>query len=122
MVLVMSFQERFQRGAVKFNERVKEDPNFKSFLEKYHGKMLVLKIRDDATYVLTITLTGLSLEVSPPTLPDGPEVMYLEMDTEHLKRLIEEHTVNPADLLFGKIKWKNIGLKEVDIVRKMIGA
>jgi len=119
----MSFAERFQRGVVKFNEKAKGDPLFKGFLEEYGGRRLVLKVRDDATYVLTITPVGLSLEVSPSTLPpDSPDVMYLEMDSEALRRLIDDHYVNPMDLVFGRIKWRNIGLKEVSLVKRMIGA
>ena len=114
----MAFRERFEAGIAKVNGRIPSDPQLQQALEEYHGRTVTLKVTDDATYVFHISREGLTMEVSPETLPED---MYLETSSQILQRMLDEKTLNPADLLLGRIKWRNIGLREVNIVRRLLG-
>ncbi len=114
----MSFKDRFEAGVAKFNLRAKSDPQIQEALRQYAGRSVTLKVTDDTVYVFYLEKDGIRLEVTPE---NAPEDMYLETSKEILQRMIDEKKLNPADLLLGRIKWRNIGLKEVSIVRKIMG-
>lgn len=114
----MAFKERFERGIAKFNEKARNTPEILEVLEEYDGRTVTLKVTDDTTYLLKIGREGLFLEVSPEKFPEGD--MYLETSSQILQRMLDEKKLNPADLFLGKIKWKNIGLKEVNVVKRLL--
>jgi len=115
----MAFRERFESGIARFNEKAKGSPEILEVLEEYDGRTITLKVTDDTVYVFKIGKEGLSLEVSPF---NPPEDMYLETSSQILRRMIDEKKLNPVDLLLGKIKWRNISLKEVNIVKRLLEA
>ena len=114
----MAFTERFNAGIKKLRDKVKHNPAFSEALEQYDGRSITLKVTDDATYVFHISKDGITMEVSPE---NPPEDMWLETSSQILKKMLDEKRVNPTDLLLGRIKWKNIGLREVGVVRKLLG-
>lgn len=115
----MAFQERFESGVARFNEKVRGSPEILEVLEEYDGRSITLRVTDDTVYVFKIGREGLSLEVSPA---NPPEDMYLETSSQVLRRMLDEKKLNPTDLLLGKIKWRNISLKEVSIVKRLLEA
>ena len=114
----MAFRKRFEEGIVKFNVKAKGRLEIQEVLEEYDGRSITLRVTDDAVYLFKISREGLSLEVSPESLPE--EDMYLETNSEILRRMLEEKRLNPTDLLLGRIKWRNISLKEVSIVKRLL--
>lgn len=115
----MSFKERFDNGIIKFNKRLQNEPQLRDVLKEYDGRTIVLKVTDDTVYVFYLSVDGLSLSVSPENCPED---MYLETSKEILQKMMDEKRVNVIDLLTGKIKWKNISLKEINVVKKILGA
>ncbi|RLI28226.1 hypothetical protein DRO53_02105 [Candidatus Bathyarchaeota archaeon] len=114
----MAFAERFNAGIRKLKEKLKEKPELAEALEEYDGRTLTLNVTDDAVYVFHISREGVTMEVSPEK---PPEDMYLETSSKILGRMLDEKRVNPVDLLTGKIRWRNIGLREVEVVRRLLG-
>ncbi|MFH1328894.1 MAG: SCP2 sterol-binding domain-containing protein [Candidatus Bathyarchaeota archaeon] len=115
----MAFRELLETNVAKFNDRMKTRSEYNQLLKDWNGRSLVLKIRDDLTYVIYINLEGLRLEISPQKIPED---MYLEMSTQLLKKMIDERKVNPMDVMMGKIKFKEISLQDVSKVRQIFGA
>ncbi|WP_309493251.1 SCP2 sterol-binding domain-containing protein [Candidatus Hecatella orcuttiae] len=114
----MSFKERFDNGIIKFNKRLQSEPQLRDLLKEYEGRTIVLKVTDDAVYVFHLSVDGLRMTVSPENCPED---MYLETSKEILQKMIDQKRVNVIDLLTGKIKWRNISLKEVNVVKKVLG-
>ncbi|MHC1586345.1 MAG: hypothetical protein ACXQTV_02220 [Candidatus Hecatellaceae archaeon] len=114
----MAFTERFKAGLEKLREKAKSSPEFSEALAEYDGRSITLKVTDDVTYVFHISREGITMEVSPENPPDD---MYLETSSEILQRMLDEKKLNPMDLLLGRIKWRNIGLREVDVVKRLLG-
>jgi flavodoxin len=112
------FKSIFEEGVAKANEKAKTDPEIQNALREYNGRTFVLKVIDDTVYMFTFAAGGIALTVSPTTYPED---MYLETDRERLKKIIYEQRVDPMDLMTGKLKWRNIGLKEVNLVKRILG-
>ena len=116
----MAFQEILQNAVKKFNERVKVKPEYQTVIQKYNGRTVTLNIKGDTAYIFHLSSDRITLEVLPEN-NDNPKDMYVEMDKETFKRVLEERRLNIQDLLRGKIKWKNISLKDVKEIKKILG-
>lgn len=118
----MSYNEFLQKSIDEINRRVESDSELKDVLKKYDGKRLVLNLMNDATYAINISSENVSLETSATS---NEEDMYLEIDKEVIKKILnqEMNMLQAASLLLtGKIKIRNIGMEEFDLVQKFFGS
>ncbi len=113
----MSYQEIFQEGVAKANQKAKTDPQIKDALEKYDGRTFVFNVTDDAVYVFKIFRDEIRLEISPSSHPDD---MYLEMDKKKADNLVYRRHVSTLDIVFGRIKFRNISLKDVNFFKDIL--
>ncbi|RLG91700.1 MAG: hypothetical protein DRO36_03710 [Candidatus Hecatellales archaeon] len=114
----MAFQSILENAVKKFNDRFKVKPEFQKILQKYDGRSVTLNIKGDTIYVFYLSSSGVTLKTSPK---EDPEDMYVEMDKDIFGRFLEERRLNVQDLLRGRIKWKNISLKQVKEIKKILG-
>ncbi len=118
----MSFNDVFQRGIDEVNKLANTDEALKDVLKQYDGRRVFLNVVGDATYVVTVSSEGVSLATSKSS---NPEDMCLEIDKRTANELLDRE-VDPLKVismvLFGKIKVRNIGPKEIDLVKRLIGA
>lgn len=122
MIHILISEKVLQEGIDEVNRRAKSDEALKDVLEEYDGKRIVLNISDDKTYVISIASDGVSLTPSKTSSPDD---MYLEADSKTIKKLTKgriDAMQIMSMVLTGKIKFRNIGTKEIDLVRKILGA
>ena len=112
----MTYVPKFEEAMRKLNERAKTDPKIKKSLGDYKGRTLVLEVYGDATYVFSVSESGVSFEVNPAKLPDD---MYAGMDRERAYKLIHKREVSKSDVIFGKIKRKNIKIEDVKFVKDL---
>lgn len=117
----MAFQEILQNAVKKFNERVKVKPEYQKIIQKYNNRTVTLNIKGDVVYTFYLSSNRITVEVSPEDNNLNPKDMYVEIDKEIFKRVLEEKRLSVQDLLRGKIKWKNISLKDVREVKKILG-
>ena len=104
----------------KFNERLPSKPEFKEFLNAYHGRNIIIKIKKDAVYVIHISKEkGLGLAITDSATPK--EDMYVEMDKAIFDNMINQRKINLQHILLGKIKWKNINLTEISKIKRIFG-
>jgi hypothetical protein len=113
----MEFQKTFQESIGKVNDLVKTHVKIKSALHKYDGRTLVLNILDDSVYVFKISKNGIILEISPNSHPND---MYLEMDKKRAEKLINHRQISGLDIMLGKIKYRNISLKDVNFFKEIL--
>lgn len=110
-----------QENIEQANERAKTDRSIKDVLNQFDGKRVIINITDDTIYALTISKDGLSLESS---VTSTSEDMYLELNKKTAEQLLNRE-IDPFKLLpmilLGKIKVKNIGTKEIDVLRGLFG-
>ena len=121
MIRILPFEKVLQEGIDEINRRAKSDKALKDILEEYDGKRVVLNISDDKTYVISIASDGASLMPSKTSSPDD---MYLEVDSKTIKELTKgriDAMQIMSMVLTGKIKFRNIGTREIDLVRKILG-
>jgi ubiquinone biosynthesis protein UbiJ len=115
----MSFSQFLQEHIDEFNEAVKRDNAAREALKQYNGKRVVLSIAEDTSYAITISTQGLSLLASAS--PNSND-MYIEMENATARKLLDQGT-NPLEvasmIVSQKIKMKNIGPKEIDLVRRL---
>ncbi|UCD96584.1 MAG: hypothetical protein JSV35_00585, partial [Candidatus Bathyarchaeota archaeon] len=64
-----------------------------------------------------ILRNGIILEMSPSLYSND---MYLEMDKKRAKKLILQRQVSGFDIVLGKIKYRNISMKDVDFFREVL--
>ncbi len=114
----MAFQSILENAVEKFNKRVKDRPEFQKVLEKYKGRLVTINIQNDATYIFHLNPDNVTLTVSSE---NNQEDMYIEISKEVFQKIIENRRINLQDLLHGRIKWKNISLKEVKQIKKILG-
>ena len=118
----MTFEEILQKGVDEANNRAKSDKALMDVFKQYDGRRIVLNISDDTTYIVSITSKGLSLIDSEAS---SPKDMYLEVESKTFKKLIKGRT-DPLQImsmmLAGKIKVRNIGTNEIDLVRRILGS
>ncbi len=109
-----------KKGIDEINKRAKSDPSVKDVLKQYDGRRIFINIVDDTTYAFLISSEEVSLGTSKSA---NPEDMYIEMKRETIKKLFNRE-INPLQItsmvFFGKIKIKNIGTKEIDLVKNII--
>lgn len=117
--MFMAFQGMFFQGVEKINGLMKTNAEFQDLMKEYEGRSLVVKIKNDATYVVNITRPGLILLLSPKNIPND---MFFETTPEVFKRIIIDRKINFIHLALGKIKVKNIGPKELTILKKLLNA
>lgn len=113
----MSFSEVLDKAVKKFNEKYIYMPEVKSAFDRYRGRSLTLNINDDTIYVFHFKDHEIVLEVSPKKIPDD---MYVETSKEVFQRIVEERKVRVPDLLQGKISWRNINLRDLRSLRKLL--
>ncbi len=92
------------------------DPRISDALRRYDGRSIVLKVRNDATYVFHISTEGVDYQVNPSSLPND---MYAEMDMPQAKRLVHHQTLGLMDLL--TIKHRNISMKDLNFAKMIFG-
>ncbi|MEM3736930.1 MAG: SCP2 sterol-binding domain-containing protein [Candidatus Bathyarchaeia archaeon] len=113
----MAFRDLFEDAIVKFNDRAKTNPDYQEVLREYNGRTVSFQIEDDTTYVISISMEGSSLTVSPQ---NSKEDMVLQTSKSIMDKMINERKVDAMDLLMGRIKVKNITLKEVSVIKKLL--
>lgn len=116
----MAFQEILRNAVKKFNERVKVKSEYQKIIQKYDGRTVTLNIKDDTAYIFHLSSNRITLEILPEN-NNNPKDMYVEMDKETFKKVLEERRLNAQDLLRGKIRWKNISLKDVREIKRILG-
>ncbi len=116
----MPSRKVLKKGIDEANRRAKSDKALEEILNQYDGKHFVLNMLDDTTYVIAITSKGLILTTSTIFSLDD---MYLEIDSKTFKNLISgkiDQFKVMSMVLTGKIKFRNIGTKEIDLVKRII--
>ncbi len=110
-----------QENIEQVNKRAETDSTIKDVLNEFDGKRVVINITGDTIYALAISKDGLSLESSATP---SSEDMYLELDKKTaeqlLNREIDLFKLLPMVLL-GKIKIRNIGAEEIDVLKGLFG-
>ncbi len=118
----LSFNETLQENIDEVNKKMKTDSAFREVLKQYDGKRVAVNIVRDATYIVIISSEGVSMTTSEKP---SPEDMYIEIDKEMAEKLLNRE-IDPLKILsmvlFGKIKIRNIGTEEIDLVRRLVGA
>ena len=118
----MSYDDIVKESIERITERSKSNKELKRILKEYDGKRLVVNVVDDVTYAVNISSDGLSVDTSTTA---NPEDMYLEIDKDAIKKIINQE-INILSvttlLLSGKIKIRNIGAKELDLIREFFGS
>lgn len=118
----LSFNETLQENIDEVNKRMKTDSAIREVLKQYDGKRVAVNIVRDATYIVIISSEGVSMTTSEKP---NPEDMYIEIDKEMAEKLLHRE-IDPLKIismvLFGKIKIRNIGTEEIDLVRRLVGA
>ncbi len=71
----------------------------------------------DAYYCFKIASEGISLEIMKE-ISRKPSEMYIKMDKDIVKKLIEKRRVRLSDLRF--IEHKNIKIQEVKIIKELL--
>jgi len=118
----LSYDDIVKESIERINERSKSDEELKRILKEYDGKRLVVNVVDDVTYAVNISSDGLSVDTSTTA---NPEDMYLEIDKDAIKKIVNQeiNILSAATLMLsGKIKIRNIGAKELDLVRGFFGS
>lgn len=116
----MSYKAYLDHVVSEFNKRLPSKPEFKEFLEEFHGRTFTLKIKKDAIYVFSISKNkGLHLTVSDSAA--SKDDMYIETDKEVFDSMVRRRKINIQHILLGKIKWKNIDLTDVSKIKKIFG-
>jgi len=115
----MAYVKTFEDTIKDINERAKTDPEIREALRKYNGRTVVLKVYEDATYVFSVSSSGVSLKVNPESCPDD---MYAEMDRKRADDLVYKQKVSLSDLAFRKIKHKNIKKSDIDFLKKLLAS
>jgi len=113
----MSFSEVLGKAVKKFNEKYILIPEIKKVFDKYKGRSVTLNITDDTIYVFHFKDDGITFETSPQKSPND---MYIETCKEVFQRIVEERKIRVQDVLQGKISWKNINLRDVRSIRKLL--
>jgi hypothetical protein len=111
------FDDLFARSLKELDTRKGQDQRIAEALEKYDGRSLQLVVRQDASYLFSIRSGAILYDVNPS---DPPDDIYLEMDLPRAKRLIEERSFSPFDLLF--IKYRNVTPEDIGFVRTLFGS
>ena len=115
----MSFRKILQRFIDETNQGAKKDHNMKEALKKYDGKRVFLNVIGDTTYAVAISseAASLILDATP-----HPEDMSIEMNRETAQKIVDQE-ISPLQLtsmiFSGKIKIRNIGKKEIELIRKL---
>ena len=117
LVSGMAFQNTFQESIEKVNRLARSNPQIRNGLQKYDGRALVLNVLDDSVYVFEISKNGIKLEISPYSYPDD---MYLEMDKKRTEKLILHKQISGFDIILGKIKYRNISLKDFNFFKEIL--
>jgi hypothetical protein len=118
----LSYDDIVKESIERINERSKSDKELKQILKEYDGKRLVVNVVDDVTCAVNISSDGLSVDTSTTA---NPEDMYLEIDKDAIKKIVNQeiNILSAATLMLsGKIKIRNIGAKELDLVRGFFGS
>ena len=117
----MAFQNIFREGINQVNNRARYDRQIQYVLNKYNGRAFVLNVTDDTTYLFYISSSGVTLTVSPPSCPND---MYLETRSEIIRKIMERKIGAfhiPWLLAMGQIKYRNISVDEINLVRRLVG-
>ena len=117
----MRFHDIFSKGVEEVNRRMSYDSQIQNALLRYNGRKVVINVTDDATYLFTISSNGITYSHSPSSIPDD---MYVETDSEIMNELIQGGIdAIRAMVLYatGRIKTKRIGVKEINLIRKLLG-
>lgn len=114
----MRFNRYFERAVAKINERRLSDPRIQQAIRRYDKRSLVLKVREDATYVFHISKDdGIKYEVNPEKEPNS---MYVEMSVDIARKLVYRRTLGIIDAL--STKHRNIKMADIEFVKKIFGA
>jgi len=117
----LAFEKILNQSIDKVNERAKSYEILKDILRKYDGKRVIINIKDDTIYAAKISVEEISLEKSGIS---NPEDMYVEFDKKTIQKLIFSNIdfmQIMTMVLTGKIKIRNIGIEEIDLIKRIIG-
>ncbi|MCZ2845368.1 MAG: hypothetical protein O2U61_02560 [Candidatus Bathyarchaeota archaeon] len=117
----MAFEKILNQIIDKVNERAKSDETLKNILRKYDEKRVIINIKDDTIYATKISVEEILLEKS---MISNPEDMYVELDKKTAQKLIcrnIDFMQIMTMVLTGKIKIRNIGIEEIDLIKRIIG-
>jgi len=112
----MEFHEHFKNAVTEINDRRLSGPQVQEALSCYHGRSLVFRVRNDATYVFYISNNGIKYEVNPDSITDD---MYVEMDLARAKKLIYHQSLGVFDIPF--IVHRNITLADINFAKRIFG-
>jgi len=113
----MSFTELFKHGLDKFNPRIEKEDKIREVLEEYDGRDITVKVKGDTAYVFHLSPKEVTIDISPQNLPDD---IYLETSREILQKMLDKKRVDISDVLHGRIKWKNIGRREISLIKQVL--
>jgi len=111
------FDDLFKQSLEELEKRKGQDSRIADVLEKYEGRSVQLVVREDALYLFSVRSGEIAYEVGPDNAPDD---MYIEMDLPRAKRLIEERSFSPFDLLF--VKYRNLTGEDISFMRTLFGS
>lgn len=109
------FGEFFRSSLEDLEGRKQSDSRISDALEKYEGRCLRLVINRDAEYVFRIEGGKVLYQENPSEVPDD---IYVEMDFDRAKRIIEEGRFSPFDLFF--VKYRNVKAEDIELVRTLL--
>lgn len=118
----MAYREVLEKGINEANKRAESDKALKDVLRQYNGKRVVIDIVDDTTYAFSISTEGVSL-ITPTT--SNPEDMYLEINSKTVEKILSRQIDSLkliSMILFGDIKMRNIGPKDIELIQRITGS
>ena len=112
----MEFHNQFENAVAEINNRRLSESQIQQALSRYHGRSLVLRVRNDATYVFYISNDGIRYEANPTSIPND---MYVEMDLGRARKLVYHQSLGLLDIPF--IVYRNISLADIEFAKKIFG-
>lgn len=122
MICRLAYRELLEKGINEANKRAESDKALKDVLKQYNGRRVVINVVDDTTYAFSISTEGVTL-ITPTT--SNPEDMYLEINSKIVEKILNRE-IEPLKLismvLFGDIKMRNIGPKDIELIQRITGS
>ena len=116
----MNLNRILTKNIDEVNKRIESDDALVNILNKYEGRCIVINIKDEMKRTIQISKNGLSFRNNVGT---NQRDMYVEMDRNTLNKIIRQdfNFFQIMTMVFlGKIKIRNIGAEEIDLVRRML--
>ncbi len=114
----MEFDKKFREAIDNINNRISSDPSLADSMKEYWGKILELRIANDAQYLFRITEKSIIYDAKSFNQKNSAEYdMLIKMDIEIAKRIINERSFSISDIPF--INTQNVSLYDIGFFKEI---